>query len=466
LQVFGLMMVRNEADILRINLLYHLALGIDQFLIVDNGSTDDTPEILEELSRDTGRVHWTRDEGPYRQSEITTGLAHKAHQRGADWVVPIDADEFWHAPGGDLRGVLEQTDAVALKVQLVNFVQRREQLEATPDGLLHLTRRVALPVGPLERVADLVRTRQAGFVETMYSPKYISRPSPTLEIGMGNHTVNGLAGSPAATDEIVCLHAPLRARSSLEVKMVDHGRRVDDLALPGQGWHVIRWHRMEQEGALELEWRANSYQDDCLDVYGLSHHLVYDPRLRDVVAPWVARHSGQTPVSSESPRPRSEGGEAGVAAVIPEAARGDRAALLQTIHEQYSAHVRAIQQLADDSGAELRARAGERDAIIRGLQAELHEKVGEANRVIADLQAEMHGKVGERDQLLSERDELIRDLEQRIRERDEIIQNNDQWIADLQQKLRAIRMSPAWHLVRAYAQLSRRLRAGTKHDGA
>ena len=41
------------------------------------------------------------------------------------------------------------------------------------------------------------------------------------------------------------------------------------------------------EKALEWEWAANSYSDDCLDVYGVCHPLVYDTRLRDLAAPWV-----------------------------------------------------------------------------------------------------------------------------------------------------------------------------------
>ena len=91
MKIFGLMMVRNEADILRVNLLHHLAAGIDRFLVVDNGSSDGSDQILREMSRD-GRVSWTRDDGRYRQAEITTGLAHEARSAGADWVIPIDVD--------------------------------------------------------------------------------------------------------------------------------------------------------------------------------------------------------------------------------------------------------------------------------------------------------------------------------------------------------------------------------------
>src|SRR5690349_20685335 len=131
MRAFGVMMVRNEADILRTNLYYHLALGIDQFLIVDNGSSDGTDGILQQLSREDERIRWTRQAGGFRQAEVTTELAREAYLRGADWVLPIDADEFWHAPHGNFRGVLASSSAGALQVQLVNFIQRREQLDAT-----------------------------------------------------------------------------------------------------------------------------------------------------------------------------------------------------------------------------------------------------------------------------------------------------------------------------------------------
>ena len=39
--------VRNEADIIETNLRYHLALGVDHFIVTDNGSDDGTTEILQ-----------------------------------------------------------------------------------------------------------------------------------------------------------------------------------------------------------------------------------------------------------------------------------------------------------------------------------------------------------------------------------------------------------------------------------
>ena len=58
--------VRDEGDILEANLRFHHAIGVDHFVVTDNGSTDETPEIL----------------GRY----VDAGLAHVIHEPGADLI--------------------------------------------------------------------------------------------------------------------------------------------------------------------------------------------------------------------------------------------------------------------------------------------------------------------------------------------------------------------------------------------
>ncbi len=119
MRIFGLSVVRNEADIIRLTVLHHLAVGLDRLLIIDNGSTDGTDCVLCQLSRDS-RVEWSRDEGVFRQGEMLTTLARRAAAQGADWVIPFDADEFWYAPQSNIRRVLESPTAAALRVRIVD----------------------------------------------------------------------------------------------------------------------------------------------------------------------------------------------------------------------------------------------------------------------------------------------------------------------------------------------------------
>ena len=318
--IFAVMMVRNERDILPVNLRYHLESGIDHILIADNGSTDGTAAILEEFAA-TKRVHVFARPGPFRQADTTTELAREAFLRGARWVLPIDADEFWHVPNGRLHDVLEDApDTGALEVQVVNFVQRREQEALDVRGLLTMTRRVPAPVGAAGEAAELVESGRIAFVEIRYPPKYVSRACIALQIGQGNHQVSGTDGPVRSSDAIVCLHAPLRARDALAIGKVEQGRRVEEVNhYLQQAWHVRRWRRLADEGAIDAEWAANSYREDGLDVYGQRHPLAIDTTLRDVVTPWIETEGAP----SGAPR-RSGAGPFGVPASDgAERVRGD-----------------------------------------------------------------------------------------------------------------------------------------------
>lgn len=294
-KLFGLMMVRNEADIIQLNILHHLAAGVDCFLVVDNGSTDGTDRILDRLSRRLPLV-WTRYEGPYYQWDITTQLAREAYLRGADWVVAIDADEFWWSPENDLKAVPATTSADALQVTLVNFIQRRDRVANSPENLLSMTRRAPNPVGPIDVMRRRVEARDNSYVEMEHPAKWMARASAQLEIGLGNHSLNGVGGELLHTDEIVCLHAPLRSKQSLE-NLADAGRRASEAGIR-LIWQWFRWHRLAAGGELDKEWAANSYDEKGLNVFGKTHELTVDPRLRDAVAPWLG---GDIPETTERP---------------------------------------------------------------------------------------------------------------------------------------------------------------------
>jgi hypothetical protein len=111
-----------------------------------------------------------------------------------------------------------------------------------------------------------------------------------MTISAGNHGVEGVDGVVKPTSAIACLHAPLRARDRIVVKGLHADRMPADEFPAGDGWQPRRWRAMPTE-QIDAEWRANSYDNIDLDVYGFVHPLVVDTRLRDAVLPHVSRSS-------------------------------------------------------------------------------------------------------------------------------------------------------------------------------
>ena len=141
-KVVGVYLVRNEVDLIETNLRHHLATVLDEALIIDNGSSDGTLELLVELA-DELPLQVSSEAGSMYQSARVTRLARFAAQQGADWVLPVDADEIWVAGDEPFRSVLEEApaDARALFVDVLTFVQRRDVLAARPGVLATMTMR-------------------------------------------------------------------------------------------------------------------------------------------------------------------------------------------------------------------------------------------------------------------------------------------------------------------------------------
>lgn len=85
--------VRNEARLLVQNILHHLALGVDHFLVYDNESSDNLEESLEPF-RKLGLVSLYKISGQGVQLRAYDNALSKAKDANVSWLGAIDADEF------------------------------------------------------------------------------------------------------------------------------------------------------------------------------------------------------------------------------------------------------------------------------------------------------------------------------------------------------------------------------------
>ena len=136
MKVVVAMKVRDEADVIEANLRYHHARGADRFIVTDNGSVDGTEKVLRRYEQ-AGLLRLFLEPADTFQTpaggapdEWVTRMARiAATEMDADWVIHIDADEFWWPVGGSLKDAL-----AAVPDEYGVMVAPRPELVPRPDG--------------------------------------------------------------------------------------------------------------------------------------------------------------------------------------------------------------------------------------------------------------------------------------------------------------------------------------------
>lgn len=91
--------VYNEEDIVGLSIEHLLASGVDRVFVAHGPSGDGTGDVLASFGRSVTVIP---DESPvHLQPQRTHELACRAHDEGAVWVIPFDADEFIYPPYHD-----------------------------------------------------------------------------------------------------------------------------------------------------------------------------------------------------------------------------------------------------------------------------------------------------------------------------------------------------------------------------
>ena len=145
------LLIRDEADIVRQNIEFHLSYGVDFIVATDNGSTDGTREILKDFQK-LGMLHLIDERGQdYSQWKWVTRMAHMARDKfGAEWVLNNDADEFWYPASGNLKTELEGLHANMLECRRRNMLFAHDRPPPSWSGSLIYRRVRPLPIPPLE----------------------------------------------------------------------------------------------------------------------------------------------------------------------------------------------------------------------------------------------------------------------------------------------------------------------------
>jgi hypothetical protein len=274
--------VRNEADLVEA-FIRHTATFVDLHLVLDNGSTDATPEVLRRLRTEGLPLIVGDDATPgYRQAEQTNRLMLEAARNEASWVIPLDCDEF-----------LGVDDRDALEVALVDdtrpaLIRWRTFVPDPSDDPAELN--------PVKRIRHHLRSEAHPWTKVMIPGKLV----PHTVIEPGNHDVRVDRDDQGRQDlngSVVLCHFPVRSIEQYAVKVAIGNLQY--MALGGDrrglGFHYEAPYQLLME-----DWPAFAAgYFDAARRYAVYPHTKFDP---DVVLEPMAYRGGPL---RYTPPPRS-----------------------------------------------------------------------------------------------------------------------------------------------------------------
>ncbi len=264
------LLVRDEQDILKANLEFHLAQGVDLFIVTDNNSVDASKEILQPYIQQ-GLVHYIFEaEDNYNQHAWVTRMARLAYTKfGADWVINNDADEFWWPITGNLTQTFNNIDNEfnTLIAQRHDFIPMEKNLDNQFYNNMQYRKVISLnPLGnPLP-------------------PKVAHHGSKKVIVKQGNHRIEGLEPLNTARDLIEILHFPIRSYSQFSNKIINGGKAYsNNTTLPkaiGKTWRKLYAEYQEQHN-LHAYYAQQAYSKTRIQAELQQQLLIKDTRLVD-----------------------------------------------------------------------------------------------------------------------------------------------------------------------------------------
>lgn len=237
------LLVKNEEELLPLNLEFHRSMGVDGFIITDNNSTDSTPQIIEEYKQ-RGWVLEVIDEHAtdYNQKRWVDRMIRLAKGKyHADWVINADADEFWYTPKRNIKAEISTTHANVLRCNVRNVYPE----ESLPWTKWNKTVRAV----PAEADFDL----SPYSIFTHQTHKVMHRTAGYLQISMGNHKVKMLPRRTASSS-IIVYHYNIRDKAQFLAKMINGGKQLEQRKSKHGGRHWRYFYDLYKQGLLEAEY--------------------------------------------------------------------------------------------------------------------------------------------------------------------------------------------------------------------
>lgn len=262
--------VKDELDLLPHCIAHLLAIGVDEVLVTDMGSSDGSWEWLEAAaSRWPLSLDRMDDRTPGLLAEWPERVGARARACGADWILFLDADE-WPLPRDGLLKHCAGLDGADVLVVDRFHVPPGAQGPRMPMG----PRPADFPGIPLvvHRVPALEQRLRddpdAAWILSVPAPKVMVRPSFLGRLAIGGHDIEPATGtSPRRRrpEDLVIAHLPFTTRGRFHSKVDNVAAAVAANAAVFRdriGWHWRRWIDLRHAGLLDVEFDRQQLDHD------------------------------------------------------------------------------------------------------------------------------------------------------------------------------------------------------------
>jgi len=219
-KIVATILAKNEEDIIAKNIEHHINQGVSKFIITDNNSTDKTRSIIEKYSEVIEIID--EKEEDHNQSKWVTRMARIACKLNPDWIVHLDADEFW-------CGLSE--------------------LRYTQEKYIGNTRVFIHP--PVGCSFDFLKMRFyldfENFKDLPGECKIVHRPDPNLVISHGNHGFENKV-KVVYPHKIWRHHYPIRSYNNFVKKAVGGTKALKNRGAVCERWK--KWNDLYEQGKL------------------------------------------------------------------------------------------------------------------------------------------------------------------------------------------------------------------------
>ena len=274
-------LIKNEADIILDNIKVHSQLGADCFVIIDNGSTDGTRELLESVRDQYEMIIIDRPVLDYQQSNWKTEMARTAAKKlGAHWSIANDADEFWIPEDGNLKSEMTSGGSI-LECPRYNILFDREAFDAEAPYYTQ-TNRVQYPI----RYAKGIQRSEPNLSIMMGTihGKVAVRSAGLLRVKGGNHRAWHAWSwlNAKQSSNISVYHYPIRSKQGF-LENIENRKALLAAGVSKMGDHYRRWVSMLDDGTIEAEIDRLTVTDNARDtLFGLGI-LVDDNKASEVI---------------------------------------------------------------------------------------------------------------------------------------------------------------------------------------